>query len=330
MPANVDYYMGRLPAWHNLGDVVGQYFSTKEILSNPRLNFTVEKRQLEYASVPIDAWGVFRTDNNNFLGTVGAGYECIQHMEGFEFLDILLGEVNGAHFETAGVLGRGETIWGLVDLGVKSGIRNTKDETETYLLFKTGHIGNFKYTFAGCRTRVVCQNTLLAAIAENRATFTIKHTKNYRDVMEQARSLIQDFKDSVLTIDEKMNFLAGRVIDKDNMINILDELFPADSEGNRSTRSKHNIEKILNLYESNDSNAIPEIRGTAYNLLNACTEYTDHFRSVKGNTAISRAESAMFGSGNDFKLRAMDIIMAEAENMKSIWTPTVAVVQMQA
>jgi phage/plasmid-like protein (TIGR03299 family) len=330
MPANVEYYMGRLPAWHNLGDVTGQYFRIQDILDNPRLNFNVEKKQLEHSGIPVDAWGIFRNDNNVFLGTVGAGYECIQHTEGLQFLDLLIGEVNGAHFETAGSLGKGETIWGLIDLGIKSGIRNTKDESENYLLFRTGHIGNFTFSFSGTRTRVVCQNTLVMALAENRSTFTIRHTTNYRDRLEQAKHLISNFRESVMSVDEKMSFLAGRVIEKENMINILDELFPADAEGNRSTRSKNNIERILNLYESNDSNAIPEIRGTAYNLLNACTEYTDHFRSVKGNTAISRAESAMFGSGNDFKLRAMDIITAEAEKMKSIWTPTVAVVQMQA
>jgi phage/plasmid-like protein (TIGR03299 family) len=330
MPANVDVYMGRLPAWHNLGTVIGEYFNIERIMADGGLNFDVEKRQLEYQMNPVDAWGIFRTDNNAFLGTVGAEYTPIQHTEGFQFLDLLVGEVNGAHYETAGSLGKGETIWGLVDLGIKSGIANTQDESNNYLLFRTGHIGNFTFSFHGTRTRVVCQNTLMLALAENRSTFTIRHTTNYRDRIEQAKMLIQNFNSTVNTIDEKMAFLAGRVIEKDNMINILDELFPADAEGNRSTRSRNNIERILNLYQSNDGDAIPQIRGTAYNLLNACTEYTDHFRSVKGNTAISRAESAMFGSGNDFKLRAMDIIMAEAEKMKSIWTPTVTTVALGA
>jgi len=335
MPANVDVYMGRLPAWHNLGTVIGEYFNIERIMADGGLNFEVEKKQL-FGYTPstgmstVDAWGIFRTDNDAFLGTVGSEYTPIQHTEGFQFLDLLVGEVNGAHYETAGSLGKGETIWGLVDLGIKSGIRNTQDESNNYLLFRTGHIGNFTFSFHGTRTRVVCQNTLMLALAENRSTFTIRHTTNYRDRIEQAKMLIQNFKNTVTTVDEKMEFLAGRVIEKENMINILDELFPADAEGNRSTRSKNNIEKILNLYQSNDGNAIPEIRGTAYNLLNACVEYTDHLRSVKGNNARNRSESAMFGSGNDFKLRAMDIIAAEANKMKSVWTPTVTTVALGA
>lgn len=330
MPANVEYYTGRLPAWHNLGDVVGKFITSQELLDNPRLNFQVMKDQLEYRGQLIDSWGIFRTDTGRFLGNVGPDYTPIQHTEGFKFLDVLVGEVNGAHFETAGSLGNGETIWGLINLNAKIGVKNTEDVVNNYLMFKTGHIGNYTFSFQGCSTRVVCENTLNMALREGRSEFRIRHTPNFNERLQQAHDIIAGFKEWNESVDDKINYLASHVIDRDNMINILDELFPADQEGNRSTRSKNNIEKILNLYESNDGNAIPQIRGTAYNLLNAVTQYVDHERSVKGNNPRSRGESAMFGSGHQFKSRAMDIILAETQNMKSIWTPTIAVVQMEA
>lgn len=321
MVANIDSYIGRLPAWHNLGTVTGEYLTVEKIFADGGLDFLVEKRQLEYSGNPVDAWGIFRTDNEAFLGSVGSEYEPIQHREGFSFLDHIVGVENGAHFETAGSLGRGETVWGLIDLGLVSGIKGTQDQSNNYLLFRTGHIGNFTFSFSGCRTRVVCQNTLNIALNERRSTFTIKHTKNYQDRIDQARVLVLSFREKMMMIDEQMEYLAGRVVDKDNMINILDELFPPDADGNRSTRSKNNIKQILDLYESNDGNAVPQIRGTAYNLLNACTEYTDHFRSVKGNSVRDRAQTAMFGSGDDFKIRALSIITENAKNMPPLTLP---------
>jgi len=45
--------------------------------------------------------------------------------------------------------------------------------------------------------------------------------------------------------------------------------------------------------------------GSAYNLLNAITEYVDHF---SGNDQ-SRAKSAMFGAGNDLKEQALEVIL---------------------
>lgn len=323
MPANIDSYIGRIAGWHNLGTVTGKYMTAQEIFSEGGLDFQVEKRQLlgdfgvsgsgEPVILPVDAWGIFRTDNQEFLGSVGAGYEPIQHQEGFGFLDYIVGQENGAHYETAGSLGKGETVWGLIDLGLYSGIKGTHDESNNYLLFKTGHIGNYTFSFQGCRTRVVCQNTLNFALSEGTTNFTVRHTVNYKDKIEQARELVDNFRLTVKNVDDQMELLSRKVIDKDSMINVLDELFPpVNSDGERSTRSKNNIKKILALYESNDDDAIPEIRGTAYNMLNACTEYVDHYRSTKGD---KRAESAMFGSGDAFKNKALQVLVKNAQSM---------------
>lgn len=70
---------------------------------------------------------------------------------------------------------------------------------------------------------------------------------------------------------------------------------------------------MLELYEQNDGNRFKEQRGTAYNLLNAVTQFVDHERSTRGNGVavdVKRSESALFGSGEDLKTDALDAMLA--------------------
>lgn len=93
-----------------------------------------------------------------------------------------------------------------------------------------------------------------------------------------------------------MNLLATRKMTREAMGSILDRLFPQSKDANGkpqdSTRRNNILSDVLRCYESNDRNAFPEQPGTAYNLLNAVTEYTDHMRSARNG---ERAESVMFG-----------------------------------
>lgn len=75
---------------------------------------------------------------------------------------------------------------------------------------------------------------------------------------------------------------------------------------------------MLELFESNDKNTIPEIRGTAYNMLNAVTEYADHYRTARiteGKQELTieqvRAQSSVFGSGQKLKTEALTAILEE-------------------
>jgi hypothetical protein len=87
------------------------------------------------------------------------------------------------------------------------------------------------------------------------------------------------------------------------------------AEKESSTRRNNVLADILARYESNDGNAFPEQRGTAYNLLNAITEYTDHARSSRGGNGNGRVESAMFGSGERLKAEALDLILETANGL---------------
>src|SRR5476651_2861678 len=103
MPANVQTFIGRQSAWHNLGTVTGKYQTWAEILAHGGLDFEVQKFQLDFGGNPIQSWGGFRLNQGRtnvdpiFLGNVGSDYKCINHAQGFEMVDALCNTAEGAH-----------------------------------------------------------------------------------------------------------------------------------------------------------------------------------------------------------------------------------------
>lgn len=329
MAHNINTYIGRQAAWHNLGTVTGQYESWASIMLAGGFDFDVFKSQLhDGLGRLVPAWGTFRWDKADkakgdssaatFLGAVGEDYKVIHHSQGFEMVDALVASQNGAHYETAGVLGNGEVVWGLADLNQSVRV-GADDKHEAYLLFSTSHDGSMSYNFRMVLTRVVCQNTLRAAMSEKtKASFTVRHTKNAQSRIDDAHAVLVNIGADITKVEDKLNFLAGRKMTRESMSTIFDRLFPKTAKEDTlvsSSRRDNILGDILKLYEINDGNAFPEQRGTSYNLLNAITEYTDHERSAK---AGGRAESAIFGSGEVLKTKAFEVILETSKGLPEV------------
>lgn len=332
MAHNINTYVGRQAAWHALGTVTNKYMTTDELLMDKGFQYVVFKSQLhDGLGRPVNAWGTYRWNLSDklagdmhaaeFLGTVGEDYKVMQHAEGFKTIDALMRSADGAHYETAGVLGNGERVWALADLAHT--VRVGDDVQKGYLLFSTGHDGHMSHSYRICMTRVVCQNTLSAALSEKtKGKLTVRHTKNAATKLTDARVALESLSDDVQRMEDKLNFLAGRRLNRETMTTVLNRLFPKrknDAGEDKETVRRDNIlGDILKIYELNDGNAFPEQRGTPYNLLNAITNYADHERS-----STMRAESAMFGSGDTLKSKALDIIMETANGLPEVIRKTV-------
>jgi phage/plasmid-like protein (TIGR03299 family) len=309
-------------AWHKLGLTTGQVLTWSEAMNAALLNWEVMKVQFNnpFDQMPIDDYGMFRVDTKQYLGSVGAQYTPIQNEYAFTFVDTLLEACGNAHYVSAGALGHGERIWCLAKVNGTFGIQGTQgDEHETYLLFETSHDGSKAATCKLTTVRVVCQNTLTMALQGSGTTLRVKHTMNAESKLEQARKLMQGVGVQIKDLEAKLNALASRKVTKESYMAIMKRLFgdweEKSKEGKATTRIEGKIAEITKLFDSNDKNTFPEIRGTAYNLLNAITEYTDHyaaFRRTEGKIDRTddqlRAESALFGTGSDLKEEAFKVI----------------------
>lgn len=354
MSHDVNTYIGRLAPWWALSEagykatVTGKMSTWAELLAHGGLDFDVFKSQLQdNLGRPVDSWGVFRWNHGDhdawkdaatadrraiaeksiFLGSVGQDYNPNSHVKGFEIVDLLMANKDGAHYETAGVLGQGEVVWGLANLG-ESTLIGGEDEIKYFLLFATSHDGSMSNEFRIVSERVVCRNTLRIAMSEKtKAAFKIRHTKNSGQKFADAKVVLANMGTDIKKMADRLNFLAGRKLTREGLTTVLDRLFPIKAKevngveiAVSSTRRDNILADILKLYEVNDGNAFPAQRGSSYNLLNAITNYVDHERSSQNN---GRAESALFGSGDKLKDEAFHAIWGEAQTASALFGSTI-------
>lgn len=313
--------------WHELGQAVRGCVTWEEAMQKAHLDFEVIKEQLSapdrFGGSKIPAWGIFRADTGAFLGAAGAHYTPIQNRMAFEFVDALLSVEDGAHYESAGALGNGERIWCLARIPHDITIAGTEDKSLSYLMFCTSHDGSLAAQAKITSVRVVCRNTLTAAVNGNGQMLRVKHTKEAQARLDAAQRLMSKAVSGVKDLEEKLNLLALRKMTRESYEAVMDRLFPKakgedGEEKTDSGRRRNTLDEIAQLFADNDRDAIPEVKGTAYALLNGVTNFADHFRMTRVTDsrpaytiAQSRAESALFGSGAALKENALDIILEE-------------------
>lgn len=306
--------------WTKLG-MVANAQKWSDAMKLAQLDWEVQKHQLSnpLTNQLMNSFGMFRMDTKDFLGNVGENYQPIQNVKMGEHIDEILKSIEGSHYESCGALGNGEKIWALARIPKDFKIKGTEDITKNYLLCTTSHDGSLAYTLKLVNERVVCNNTLTRALSESSKNVRIKHTINALGKLDkkvkEADSIMMLIEDT----NEKMNELALRKMTVDTNNQVMESMFGKDWKD--STRSRNQVEAIAQLFSQNDHNAFPEIKGTAYNMLNAVTEYYDHYvgvRQTDGKMTMTkeqiRSENALWGSSEKVKSDAMKYILEATEH----------------
>jgi phage/plasmid-like protein (TIGR03299 family) len=280
------------------------------------LTFTVSKRQMKHPNFPdrtIESWGIFRDDTEEFLGHVGRIYKTLQFQYAF---NLLIGEAGGSHYESAGALGRGNQFWVLARVPAADFyVNGTGDQNLAHVLFTSSHDGTIATSARLSHVSVNGSTTLQTALkGTGGAILRIKHTTNAEKKLNAVRNLMEQVVLCSQDIAIKLNMLAEREITKDSMVSILDRVFPGD----QGTRHNNVLNRIIDLFEA--KSVVSDTPKNGYDLLGAIAKYVDHEKSVritrnkKGMTeAMLRAESSVFGKGNDLKEFALGVILEETK-----------------
>ncbi|GGL20253.1 DUF932 domain-containing protein [Mangrovihabitans endophyticus] len=193
----------RISAWHRLGTVTQTTMKAEEIMTAARLGDwgvrTIPLAGIDLVDgaetqIPADdkRMTVRRnpaTGRTEYLGVVGTDYTVVQNEQCADMLDRLVDQTGGAHFETAGSLRRGKSVFVTMKLPDTMTIAGA-DRLDLYLIGTTSHDGTAALRVDASPIRVVCANTQRAAFAHAVGHYTFRHTSNVGSQISQAREAL--------------------------------------------------------------------------------------------------------------------------------------------
>lgn len=308
MPANVEtmFYHGARP-WHGLGTALDHPATAAEAIKVAGLDWRVDLMPACVDGFHIPrAWGVVRMDRREPIAVVGARYAPVQNAEAFTFFDGIVGEGKAA-YETAGALDHGRRIWLLAKLPGDVWITSS-DNVGKYLLLTNSHDGGSALRAMFTPIRVVCQNTLLAALDGGKGNgISIRHVGDVLGRAREAQRLLGITAKYYDAFGDQARAFAQHSLTREALARYFHDLVPDPKDANPA-RAITTRETLHRLFEVGKGNALPGVRGTVWAALNAVTEYVDHERptrlTIGGNERLKRFESSLFGSGAALKERA--------------------------
>lgn len=299
----------REPAWHGLGLVLDDHPTPEEAR---KMVFDWEPITTPiYRAVPhISEDGIItnvyeeiqgtvaveRSDDGHHLGVVGEGWTPISNKELTEVAEAIEGEDSAVKVETAGSLRGGQKVWMLLRLKEPLEIAgDPRGATIPYFALQNGHDGGSSFRGQALMTRIVCDNTAQAADLEaaRRGTeFTFRHTAKVKDRIEEAKVALAGWRDSVDRWKDQMEHLLSVTVTPAQVETFVQEFIPMPPQGLISERVIANIENargdfrgVLNGVTTQDT------AHTAYGLVQASVEYSQHYRASRGTSESNRAEN---------------------------------------
>lgn len=308
-------YFGATP-WHRLGQALAAEATSQQIIEAARLDWAVELQPVYRVT---GAWqgdhqlvvvpgvkAVVRTDNLATLGTVSDRYKVVQNREAFELMDAVIGE-SGAFYHTAGSIRGGQKVWALAKL--PDTLMAGHDAVDQYLLMVSDHTGRAALHLRFVGIRVVCANTLGAAMArEAKHQCSVIHSGNITRQVAEVRKALGLAKTYFGELSQDIQFLTSRQITDLQMRGYAQSVFPItavmpEDEQDRWSRV-HQV--LAGLFRTGRGNDVQPTAGTPWAAYNAVTEYLDHVaaRTSKGTRRAGADEAVLFGRGLKIKDRA--------------------------
>ena len=300
------FYTGDVP-WHHLGRKLNKPATAAEAMVAARLDYTVIKRPMKaiihgrhYADVP-SAFATVRTDTNVVLGVVGSRYEPVQNKDCFSFFDPLI-ERDEAIYHTAGALGLGEKIWLLAKLPDYIRVGKKGDPVEKFILLYNSHDGSSHIRVKMTPIRVVCNNTLTAALSGSDQEVRIKHTASATERLQEAHKVLELTNQLYQQLEYIFNRMALRKISGQQLVEFCKTLVPDNPEAETKTRTENIRNHIIYLHD--DKKEADMHKGTLFGAFNAVTELVDHYASPNSSSTKQLKSMWFGGSGEQLKLRA--------------------------
>ncbi|MEN6507812.1 MAG: DUF932 domain-containing protein [Smithella sp.] len=289
------------PPWQKLGIELNHPRNASKAIEMAGLNYTVVKKPLGMKTgLKQESYATMRTDTGDILGVVGESYEPVQNIDAFAFFDTIIAE-DEATYETAGVLGKGEGIWILAKLPGFMKVHGN-DIVNKYLLLTNSHDGGLQIQVRLTPIRVVCNNTLTAAL-QGDGDIAVSYSSDPASYLEQAFTILRLSDSLYAQLDVMFNAMASRKITQQQLQDYVQALIPDNEEAENTARTEKIRTIVLHLHDSGHGSSLA--KGTAWGAFNSVAEYTDHLMSDEDST--TRLNSIWFGRGEQLKAKAFDL-----------------------
>lgn len=294
------------PAWHGLGTVLDNAPDVDEALVTAGLNWRVLAKPISIAGedAPIETHrAMVRSSDGAVLGVVGNQFEPLQNADAFDWFRPVV-DSGEATIEAAGSLRGGRRVWILAAL--KNGTLDVQrgDTVKSYVLVAHGHDGSLAIRAGFTTVRVVCANTLAAAMGQDADNLvTLRHTAGAKVALEAARATFDFERAQLRSRVDQYRELARRGCDDRRLQSYVRETLRAGA-GTDPDLKVLGVDKVAAHFEGGRGAELS--RGTMWGAFNAVTEWVTHERGRNGDT---RTQSAWFGDGRKILERALDVAL---------------------
>jgi len=307
------------PPWHGLGVEIERGLSPEEILKKAGLDWIVKSVPLytefngKYVLVP-HSYANQRQSDGKILSQTSSKYNIVQNADAFDFFTKFT-KAGKMSMETAGSLDGGRFIWALARIDKSFKILG-KDEMLPYLLLMQPHAVGHAMIFDFTGVRVVCRNTLNAALGSHllgsAKAFRMPHLQVFDDDMKARAEIALGLAiDQFDHLHQAADMLARTKINKDDLGLYFDNVVKFNrSEAEAEDKPEPRVlEKYRYAFEEGPGSKLVSAAGTYWGALNAVTYVVDHHSARTDDT---RLKGAWIGDGSKTKRRALNIAVEMA------------------
>ena len=309
MAANVEtmFYVRETP-WHGLGARVMEAPSSKEALGLAGLNWKVVQEPVyTQAEELIEGYKAnVRDSDRKVLGVVTNRYRIIQNEEAFGFTDALLGE--GVRYETAGSLQGGRKVWLLARLPHEYIISG--ERISPYLVFSNAHDGSGAVRVALTPIRVVCNNTLNLALSTAKRSWSMMHTGNVQEKLEEAKDTLFRAEAYMDSLGKEFDELRKKKLTDKQVMDYIEILLPM--EDNTTPQQRKNISRLREDMGRRyfDAPDLKTVGKNAYRFINAVSDFATHAEPLRKTANYKENVFARTMEGNPLIDRAYQMVKA--------------------
>ena len=272
-----------------LGQFKNSTRNVKDAISNSGIDWNAELTQAGFVNNGIfqkvpGKYVVVKSTDSTPIGIVGSKYKIYQNSDMWKFIETFINGCGECEIVSATELKDGSSVIVMLQGKEKEFIEN--DTINEYFVFRNSFDGSSPLQVFFTNIRITCQNTLPLAIKDAKKKNTlhvVRHTTNINERVQEVADILTANRRAQKDFDDAMEYLANRKLkDKDIKEVVTSIIFPKKTDSKRAlTLRENNIQDVLRLVDSGMGSDIPGVKGTAYGVYQAFTEWVDHYKTVK-------------------------------------------------